>query len=148
MIDNYISYYKSQIHAPLYSFKYQNLRISAVDMSLSFFPLPPLPYWWRLAKLSERIVPYGGMGFHIMMISTKNEIFYDPDEAKLRIDSFLWKAGCNIYIPKLSLALNFEYKHTLNKNRLKNVERFSIGILFGVTFDRSKRITPKHFLIN
>jgi len=147
MFDIYFSWHELQINAPLHQSKYQNLKASALETSLSVFPVPPMPYGWKLSQLSEHVVPYGGIGFQMMRIFGTNGLFKDS-ESNVRIYSFLWKMGCNIYIPKLPLVINVEYKRTLSKNKLKDVERFSLGLFFEstpLTNLRSKRITPKVF---
>jgi len=152
MFDWYYSVNELQIDLPLYQSKYQNLRSAAMEVSLSVFPVPPMPYEWKHSYLSEYIAPYCGIGIHWMNIIRKDNNFFGREiiGPNLRIlNSFMWKAGCNIYIPQAPLVLNFEYKRTLNKESLKDVERFSIGIFFEynpLTISNSKRITPKDFL--
>ena len=106
----------------------------SLSASLSFFPLPYIPL---LKRTQEYIKLYAGGGYQWCRL--------EDDDIRLNLSSWYWKAGCNLFLGNsIPFNLFVEYTHTLNPDKIRDLECISIGIttnLVGIFeyFDTSKK---------
>ena len=121
---------------PYQSTNYNLYHSLGYNASLSVCPLLLFPYVNRL--LSETIVPYFGFGYQDSQLSLEDTQIEVLDYSSLNLSSWIWKAGCNIYVNRLPFTITIEYGQTVNKDKLRKFNCFSLGVFFDMRFNSLK----------
>jgi hypothetical protein len=103
------------------AFQQENKKhLGRLSISLSVCPLPYIPL---LKRTQEYIVPYVGIGYQWDSFNSHYN--------RVNLSAWYYKVGCEIFLNKnIPCSLFFEYNHTLNPDKIRNMESFRIGFNF------------------